>query len=332
MELSPKTITSVEFQLVRKGYDPDEVRSFLTSLAKGVEAMQTQLANADARARAAVQRMQEISSQPVAQPQPVVEPTPAPVATVTDAGQSETIARTLLLAQRTADATVADAEERSRSIVATAEDRSRQIVDEAEQRAAQVVRAAEDRSVQMIERAKADAVQAHAGETARIEAEVNSLATRREDLHQTIEVLGAHVIDQRSRLSNAAEVLRSLLEDKGVLAVVEPPSAANVDPILEASAAVPPPPTVPSWMSGYGAESSDDRPEPLGAGEAPVQANEPLVVDVREVDRQAVDLNPIEVNAVEVSPAADHLPGLGDVDEVVDVPTFNDVRWASDDD
>ena len=56
MELSPKAITNVEFHLVRKGYDPDEVRAFLTQVAKGVEALQTQLTNADARARAAVSR------------------------------------------------------------------------------------------------------------------------------------------------------------------------------------------------------------------------------------------------------------------------------------
>ena len=315
MELSPKTITSVEFQLVRKGYDPEEVRSFLTSLAKGVEAMQTQLANADARARAAVQRMQEISTQAQAQPaQPaVVEARLAPTPVVSaDAGQAETIARTLLLAQRTADSTVADAEERARAIVAAADDRSRSIVEEAESRAGQVVRAAEDRSVQMIERAKADAFQAHAGEAARIEAEVNALSTRRGDLHQTIEVLAAHVVDQRSRLSNASDVLRSLLDDQGVLAMIEPPAEATVDPLME-TPAVPPPPTTPSWMSGYGAEATTaaDRPDLLGAGEAPVQANQPLVIDARTAER---------------------LPGLDDADDAVDVPTFNDVRWAGDDD
>ena len=316
MELSPKTITSVEFQLVRKGYDPEEVRSFLTSLAKGVEAMQTQLANADARARAAVQRMQEISTQAQAQPaQPTVVEArlaPTPVASP-DAGQSETIARTLLLAQRTADSTVADAEERARAIVAAADDRSRSIVEEAENRAGQVVRAAEDRSVQMIERAKADAFQAHAGEAARIESEVNSLSTRRGDLHQTIEVLTAHVVDQRSRLSNASDVLRSLLDDQGVLAMIEPPVEATVDPLIETPAAVPPPPTTPSWMSGYGAEATGaaDRPDLLGAGEAPVQANQPLVVDARTAER---------------------LPGIDEADDTVDVPTFNDVRWAGDDD
>ena len=313
MELSPKTITSVEFQLVRKGYDPEEVRSFLASLSKGVEAMQTQLANADARARAAVQRMQEISTQAQAQPaQPaVVEARLAPTPVISpDAGQAETIARTLLLAQRTADSTVADAEERARAIVAAADDRSRSIVEEAENRAGQVVRAAEDRSVQMIERAKADAFQAHAGEAARIESEVNSLSTRRGDLHQTIEVLTAHVADQRSRLSNASDVLRSLLDDRGVLAMIEPPAEATVDPVMEA-VAVPPPPTTPSWMSGYGAEAATDRAELLGAGEAPVQANQPLVIDARTADR---------------------LPGLDDADDAVDVPTFNDVRWAGDDD
>jgi DivIVA domain-containing protein len=229
MELSPKAITSVEFHLVRKGYDPDEVRAFLASLAKGVEAMQTQLANADARARAAVQRMQEVSAQsgtnaPAATtttvaPAPVaVAPEPAVAAAASsatleaDQGQADTIARTLLLAQRTADATISDANERSRTIVAAAEERGRGVIDEAESRAAQIVRSAEERSAQMVDKAKADAVQAHAGERARIESEVAALTAQRSELHRHIDILGGHVVDQRTRLSSAAEALRSILD------------------------------------------------------------------------------------------------------------------------
>ena len=44
MELSPKSITGVQFRTVRKGYDPEEVRGFLAQLARGVEAVQAQSA------------------------------------------------------------------------------------------------------------------------------------------------------------------------------------------------------------------------------------------------------------------------------------------------
>jgi DivIVA domain-containing protein len=40
MEMSPKAIAAVTFPVVRKGYDPEQVRSFLSQLSRGVEELQ----------------------------------------------------------------------------------------------------------------------------------------------------------------------------------------------------------------------------------------------------------------------------------------------------
>ena len=99
MELSPKSITGVQFRTVRKGYDPEEVRGFLAQLARGVEAVQAQSAAADSRSRSLMGKLQELSSREEHDP-------------------GEAMKRTLLLAQRTADAAVAEANEEARSVLA----------------------------------------------------------------------------------------------------------------------------------------------------------------------------------------------------------------------
>jgi DivIVA domain-containing protein len=233
MELSPKAITNVEFHLVRKGYDPDEVRAFLTQVAKGVEALQTQLTNADARARAAVARMQELtSSSPsaaaaVPASTEVVAPVavPAVVETSLQMGDTDTIAKTLLLAQRTADATVAEAQAKAATIVASAEDRARTIVDQAETRSGVVTRDAEERAAAMIDKAKSDAVEASAAERGRIQSEIAAMRAERDQLQAHVTEMGAQLIDHRGRLEATINGMRQLLDDPRGL---RPVSAASL--------------------------------------------------------------------------------------------------------
>ena len=77
----------------------------------------------EARARAAVARLQELQQQPAAPAEEAAPAAAVPGAVVPD--EAETISRTLLLAQRTADATVADAEREANDIIETAKSESR---------------------------------------------------------------------------------------------------------------------------------------------------------------------------------------------------------------
>ena len=277
MELSPKAITNVEFHLVRKGYDPDEVRAFLTQVAKGVEALQTQLTNADARARAAVARMQELtsSSPAAAAAAPSSTEVVAPVAAAMPAvaaetslhmGDTDTIAKTLLLAQRTADATVAEAQAKAATIVASAEDRARTIVDQAETRSGVVTRDAEERAAAMIDKAKSDAVEASAAERGRIQSEIAAMRAERDQLQAHVTEMGAQLIDHRGRLEATINGMRQLLDDPRGLRPVSAASlpapavittdrrsvtATEADPaqVFEVAAAAP---------AGSGEESFDD--------------------------------------------------------------------------
>ncbi len=251
MELSPKAITNVEFHLVRKGYDPDEVRAFLTQVAKGVEALQTQLTNADARARAAVARMQELTA---TSPAAVAAPAPAEVAVpvvavpavvavepVASSGDTDTIAKTLLLAQRTADATVAEAQSKAAAIVSSAEDRARTVVDQAEARAGVLTREAEAQAAATIDKAKADAVEASAGERARIQAELATMRAERDQLQASVSELSAHLIDHRGRLEATITGMRQVLDDPRGL---RPVSMAPLPAPARGEAETPAPSTV----------------------------------------------------------------------------------------
>ena len=61
MEMSPQRVRSAEFKTARKGADLDEVRRFLNDVADELERAQNQSTAMEARARAAVARLQEVS-------------------------------------------------------------------------------------------------------------------------------------------------------------------------------------------------------------------------------------------------------------------------------
>lgn len=59
MALSPQRIRDTHFKSVRKGYDPSEVDAFVEEVASALEGAQNDATAMEARARAAVARLQE---------------------------------------------------------------------------------------------------------------------------------------------------------------------------------------------------------------------------------------------------------------------------------
>src|ERR1700736_656784 len=85
-DLSAQTLRDVEFREKIRGYHPDDVDAILERVAIGVDALTQRLRQAEERAQRTEQQLSEA---------------------VTD----ETLRRTLVLAQRTADLAVAEAKE-----------------------------------------------------------------------------------------------------------------------------------------------------------------------------------------------------------------------------
>ena len=203
MDISPQRVRTAEFRTVKRGLDPDEVREFLNEVAAELERAQNQSTAMEARARAAVARLQEISESGATAPVAASEPAPVAVTATPAASvdEAETISRTLLLAQRTADTAVAEAK-------AEAE----RIEREASTEAAKTIDSTREMSVRLLDEAREEARRAGESERLNVKTEVDALRARRDFLESDVDHLERHLADERSRMREAATTLIELTE------------------------------------------------------------------------------------------------------------------------
>lgn len=205
MDMSPNQVRTATFTTVRKGWDPAEVAAFLERAADALEQAQNHATAMEARARAAVAKLQDLTSADstpsrstaAAEASTPAAPTPAPPAPVSPApptpteDEREIISRTLLLAQRAADEAVSEGRAEARRLVDEAREAAR--------------------------REGAD-------ERQRIRDEVDALSARRGFLQSDVEHLENFLLDQRERLRSAAASLVDMAEKvPGGLGYLRPP-------------------------------------------------------------------------------------------------------------
>jgi len=205
MELTPQTLRDVEFREKLRGYHPDDVDDFLEEVAVALDGLLARLRTAEAVASG-------------------MAPAPAPMATMaqpTDSTLSEgTLSRAILLAQRTADAAIAEAEESARHIM-----------DDARAEADRVLSDTQAKVAAMTEEARAAA-----------EASVGELDQRRAALEREVVSLQTWATKHRD---NLREVLSDQLRSLDVWltsAVPRPPSRPVTRPSMavgEPTAAMP---------------------------------------------------------------------------------------------
>lgn len=254
MDLSPHLARTIAFRTVRKGYDPAEVDAFREQAATAIETAQNQATAMEARARAAIAKLQEATQHaaertkdpspaagttttagPGSAPEvaPVATSSPSQVRATTD--DAETISRTLLLAQRTAENTVADAQRSADSLVA-----------EARATAAAEIGEARTETARLIDEAKAEARRNAETERLSAENEVQALLARRDFLVSDVEHLEAHIASQRDRVRGAADALLDIAERSasGLADARRPLLSASADDELPPPAQeMPAPPT-----------------------------------------------------------------------------------------
>jgi DivIVA domain-containing protein len=190
MDMNPQRVRSAEFKTVRKGADQHEVRVFLNDVADELERAQNQATAMEARARAAVARLQEVTESEAAAPK-----------LEASAEEAETISRTLLLAQRTADSTIADSQSEAARIVA-----------QAKNEAAATLDSTREMSAQLIAEARIEARRTAEAEHQSILSEVEALKARRDFLEADVHHLETFLVDQRSRVREAATALLQLTD------------------------------------------------------------------------------------------------------------------------
>jgi cell division initiation protein len=203
MDVTPQVINEVEFHQKMRGYDPDEVDDFLERVAVAVGQLTDRLqesegraANADRRATELEQKAREVGDRPVA----------------TDVDETETITRTLVLAQKTADAAIKEAREEAQRTLA-----------DAQQTADALLGDAQEKSQRLVSDAEVEARRTSEETRQRVFEEIIALEDAREALKADHGILERHLEEQRLRLRSSIGDLQRLLDDPSKLRAASMP-------------------------------------------------------------------------------------------------------------
>lgn len=252
-----RRIPEIRFDEELRGYNKhqvDRVLENLAPLADEVDVLVDRLSEAERRAAAAEARVME-GGGPA--PTPLSEPAPAAAAPVGAENFDETLSKTLLLAQRTADATVEEANENAARIVAEAEADARATREAAEQEATSArASAAEERSASIeqanrevaamidaarttidtkVAEAEAELEQSHAATRDDLVDQIASLQRARDALALDVEHFEGHLSSRREVIRGAIAELADVVDHPERLRTVMPPTPVAELPDVEGS-------------------------------------------------------------------------------------------------
>src|SRR5580658_1244061 len=227
MDVSPKTLREVEFREKMRGYHPEDVDQFLEQVAAGLEVLQERL-------RQAVERAQR-----------------AEAAAAEAGGSDETLRKTLVLAQRTADLAVQEAREQAARILAGAEQQAQAILAEADERGRRTLE---------------DTI-------AECRAELSRLESGRAQSQQDVDTLNRWLEEHKAHLRDALSEAIAAVDRAGVLwpaPSTRPFDGPGVPTLPRVASPAPPPPAPepqpPSPDTAMWSPSEEDRFG--GAGES----------------------------------------------------------------
>jgi len=192
----------VKFRERMRGYDYEEVDSYVKTVSR--VAAQARDRIAELEHRLAQSESQDGSDEGVAEIR-------------------ETLLRTLVLAQRTADSAVSEARSEARSITDSAKERAAKTVSEAETAANERLRSAEERAARMlaeseesgrliISEAKRTAATELAAEREQAQAELRALEATRGEMESVVAEIEARLDSERDTLRSLAVSFQSFVE------------------------------------------------------------------------------------------------------------------------
>lgn len=192
MDLTPQLFRDVQFTERRGAYDKDEVHAFLSRVGTAVGQMQDRVREAQRRVEAAEEHIIKVEAQAREQQ---------------DA--DETLRRTLVLAQRTADAAIKEAQDEAEAIVADARSKADDMIVQAEEAVRRDVGATRDR----------------------LQAEIRDLEQHRDEMRQRIGVISDHLESERSRIHGELDSLKQAMDDPARLVMASVPGS-DPEPII----------------------------------------------------------------------------------------------------
>lgn len=213
---TPHLLTDVRFSVSRKGYDPDEVDNFLERVSGAVAQLQEKLRQATAASEAAEARASE-AARNEARLRARVQELEAGDRTASEvtnrdvdlAVEADHASGVLLMAQRTADAAVADARASAAVMLA-----------DAEREAASILAAARARAYE----------------------ELQELDRTRRELTADSAALESFLAEQRAQIASGLARIQAVLDDPSALRPAAPPVAIDrpaARPAAPASSAAP---------------------------------------------------------------------------------------------
>jgi DivIVA domain-containing protein len=262
MEVTPKTLREVEFREKMRGYHPEDVDHFLEEVAVGVESLLERL-------RQAIERAQRAE------------------ASASDGGSDETLRKTLILAQRTADMAVQEAREQASRILGGAE-----------QQAQAILADAEERGRRLLEDTLAES-----------RVELGKLESQRAQTQKDVDGLQRWLEEHKAHLQQTLGEALAAVERGGFL--WPPPSTRPVDLGTPAPPPAPPAPPVPAAVAPGPAAV-----EPAGNGVAGGDAAGRLAID----DQRTIDPDATAAFSPPPPPPAAPRPDLVPNIDVTDGP------------
>ena len=250
METTPGTphlLTDVRFSVSRKGYDPDEVDNFLERVSAAVAQLQDKLRQAtstaeaaEARAADAVRnesrlqaRISELETSVAASPAPAVV---APIRSVDPSIEADQASSVLVMAQRTADATI----------------------NEARTNAAKMLTESEIEASRILSAAKTQTDDA-----------LRDLDSTRRELAADNAALEAFLSEQRAVIANGLSRIQAVIDDPTALRVGTPPVEFASPSVIQDPAPAPMAPvrvSEPEVFQPVLADDSSWTPESSSAG------------------------------------------------------------------
>jgi vacuolar-type H+-ATPase subunit H len=199
-------LARVEFAEARRGYEPTEVRSFLSEVSRHVAELERK------------------SSQ---------------------TGSDDEVRRTLVLAQRAADAAVAEAKDEAQRILSAAQERARRMLADAEaqistqhadaeRQRTEMLTKANEQSVQLVAAAETEARRSSDDMVASLREQVAQLGDQRARLAQDIERLEGQSAAQRRRIESSIATLQILLDNPDLMATMDEVSIEEFGDVDEA--------------------------------------------------------------------------------------------------
>jgi DivIVA domain-containing protein len=208
MELTTELLDNAAFRgAKRNGYHTQDVDEF-------IEQVKVEYGRHEALLREARQRADALEGR-VAEAERRAAEAAEHASTTSDA--DETLKRTLVLAQRTADAAIKEAEEQASRTLSSAQDQAARLLADAQEATARARAEAESEARRAQEEART-----------RVLGELRDLEAARDQLHTDVDNLERHLEEQRDRVRLTARELQRLLDDPAALREVAMPVLADV--------------------------------------------------------------------------------------------------------